>query len=163
MIAIAAVSKNWVIGDSKSNKMPWHSKEDFAWFKEVTTSGKINVCICGRKTADSVGLLSKRSIWPVSRRKCSENCHCLDASIFEFIKKNRVELESLGFSYYLIGGASIYSQFLCLCEVFYLTEFDFEVEGDVSFPFGRNQLELMFPKIELVKEIARGKIWKYSK
>lgn len=162
MIAIAAVSKNWVIGDSKTNKMPWPSqKEDLSFFKQVTTQSKINICICGRKTAESIGDLPNRTILVLSKELYGLTK--IDSSMFDFIERNKSSLKSQGFGYYLIGGASIYAQFLNRCSELFLTEFDFEAEGDICFPFGRNELHSMFSNVELVKEIKNGKIWKYER
>ena len=49
IIIIAAVSKNGVIGDK--GKMPWHSKDELAFFKDTTLG---NPVLMGRKTFESL-------------------------------------------------------------------------------------------------------------
>ena len=63
---IAAQSSNHVIGDSKTNKMPWHCSEEIKFFK-AETMGK--TLIMGRTTAESVGKLPGRDAIVLSRNK----------------------------------------------------------------------------------------------
>ena len=42
MKAIVAVDKNWIIG--KNNTIPWHIKDDFTHFKEVTKDSLVIKC-----------------------------------------------------------------------------------------------------------------------
>jgi dihydrofolate reductase len=57
--AIAAMSLNRVIG--AGNKIPWHLKEDFKWFKQNTAG---NVVVMGRKTFEGLGkpLLNRKNL-----------------------------------------------------------------------------------------------------
>ena len=53
---IVAASKNFVIG--KNNTIPWHYKEDFKYFKRITSKcskGKKNIIMMGMNTFKSIG------------------------------------------------------------------------------------------------------------
>ncbi|MDO4784284.1 MAG: dihydrofolate reductase [Propionibacteriaceae bacterium] len=64
VVAIAAVSDNWVIGSG--DDMLWHLPEDFKRFKRVTTG---NTLIFGRRTHEQIGrTLPDRRIIVVTRQ-----------------------------------------------------------------------------------------------
>ncbi|MEK6878917.1 MAG: dihydrofolate reductase [Nanoarchaeota archaeon] len=155
MIAITAISKNRVIGNN--GEIPWHSKEDFAHFRETTLNKTILV---GRKTFENLPFLEKRNVDVLSNSK----------EPYLINKENLVgtirNINNINLDHYfnqknliLCGGRKIYGQFLAKCSKLYLTEFDFEVEGDTYFPF----YELLFSKIKLIKEITDGKIFEYAR
>ena len=53
---IVAASKNFVIG--RNNTIPWHYKEDFKYFKRITSKssiGKKNIVMMGMNTFKSIG------------------------------------------------------------------------------------------------------------
>ena len=58
MIAIASISKNGVIGDKETGKMPWpKQRDDLSWFRQTTWGKNI---IVGRKTYDNLPFLDNR-------------------------------------------------------------------------------------------------------
>ena len=159
MIAIAAVSANWVIGDSKTNKMPWAAQsQDLAFFKEKTLGKKI---LFGRKTFAGLPLLKERTSYVISKThindiagiKYDENTHSV------YIKSTKDIPEDV----IVCGGATIYKQFLPECHSLYLTEFDFLAKGDIFFPYLKSEIETMFSSKTKVKDITDGTIWLYSK
>jgi len=127
-IIIAAVAKNNIIG--KDNKLPWHYKEDFQHFKQLTLN---HVVVMGRKTFESIGKpLPNRVNIIVSRNKdlriegCTIAQSLQDAIIF--CKKNNTQ------KMFIIGGSSLFTEGLQLADTLELTEIQKEVDGDVYFP-----------------------------
>lgn len=123
---IAAMSKNRVIG--KDNQLPWHIPEDFQYFKEMTLEKPI---IMGRKTFESIGRpLPKRRNIILTRDTHFETPGCeVFHTIEDVLKALKNEPEIM-----VIGGATIYEQFLPLADRIYLTEVNIDIEGDAFFP-----------------------------
>ncbi len=156
MIALAATSKNWIIGDG--DKIPWRSKEDFAHFRQMTMDKEI---IVGRKTWQTLPELKGRKIL------------CLSNSIPWTLYDNPNNRNNTSFSNanylqsdpnaILCGGASIYKEYLPKCNSLYLTIFDFEVSAQIpiKFPFHREELRILFKNVRFIKKIKDGIIWKY--
>ena len=123
---IAAMAKNRVIG--LDNKMPWHLPADLQFFKRVTLGKPV---IMGRKTFQSIGrplpgrqniVLSrdtKLSIEGVDCVQTLEQAQALAGDVDEVM---------------IIGGATIYEQFLAQADRLYLTFIDLETQGDTQFP-----------------------------
>ena len=124
---IAAIGKNRELG--KDNGLIWHLPNDLNFFKEMTNNHAI---IMGRKTFESLPrmLPNRKHIVLTS----SENF----PSEVEVYKELTQLLESYRDSQeeiFIIGGASIYSQFLEHSDKMYLTEIDAEdINADVFFP-----------------------------
>ena len=138
---IAAIGKNRELG--KDNGLIWYLPNDLKFFKEVTNNHAI---IMGRKTFESLPrmLPNRKHIVLTS----SENF----PSEVEIYKELKQILESYRDSQeeiFIIGGASIYSQFLEHSDKMYLTEIDAEdKDADVFFPeFNREEYTS-----ELIKE-----------
>lgn len=135
VVAIAAVGKNGVIG--KDSDLPWNIPEDMSFFREST---KNHVVIMGRKTYQALGkALPKRENAIITR---DQNFKVSDARVFHDLKaaidfyQSREELS--GKILFVIGGAEIYSLSLPFLDEIWLTEIDFEFEGNVFFPHYRN-------------------------
>ncbi|MBI5392724.1 dihydrofolate reductase [Candidatus Woesearchaeota archaeon] len=134
IIIIAAIADNNVIG--KDNKLPWHYKEDFQHFKQLTLN---HIVVMGRKTFESIGkpLLNRINI-VVSRNKSLiiEGCtivHSLQDAII-FCKKNNIE------KMFIIGGSSLFGEGLHFADTMELTLVHKDVEGDIYFPvWNKNQ------------------------
>ena len=124
---IACVGKNLELG--KNNDLIWHIPNDLKYFRKVT-SGK--TVIMGRKTFDSLpGVLPKRRNIVLQH---SSKKHIKDVEIFNDILSilENIKDEEEAF---IIGGASIYKQFLPYADKLYLTEVDAEcLDADVYFP-----------------------------
>jgi dihydrofolate reductase len=136
---VVATSKNGIIG--KEGSMPWDLPEDLKNFKKITTTGELASVVMGRKTFESIGkALPGRRNYVLSKQNGYYNkagkCMVLK-SVDNFIE----ELEwweaflDLEHTVYVIGGASIYNQFLekGLVEKIYHTYIDKEFEGDTRF------------------------------
>ena len=124
---IAAVSRNNVIGCK--NVLPWHLPEDMKYFQKITMEKPV---IMGDKTFESIGgALPKRTNIVLSKDKNYKAPGCTIAhSIKEALKIASKENEEI----MIIGGESIYKQFLSLANKMYLTFIDADFKGDTYFP-----------------------------
>ncbi len=124
---IVAVAKNNAIG--KDNKLLWHLSEDLRRFKRLTTGHTI---VMGKNTYYSLPrrpLPNRRHI-VITDVAGEQIDDCVMAySIGEAISKMEPGEES-----FIIGGASIYRQFLPHADRLYITWVHEEFEGDTFFP-----------------------------
>lgn len=123
---VAAVASNRVIG--RGGRLPWRLPDDLRHFR-ATTLGK--PVIMGRRTFESIGkpLPGRRNVI-VTRDAAflAESCcvaHDVDSAL---------DLAGPAPEIVVIGGASLYLDFLPRAERIYLTEVHAEVEGDAFFP-----------------------------
>ena len=140
---IACVGKRLELG--RDNDLVFHIKEDLKYFKKVTDN---HMVVMGKKTFESLpGVLKNRTNVVLTRSldKISE-----DVLVFNSIEKFLEEYKDYQDEIFIIGGASIYKQFLPIASTLYLTEVDEEVEADVYFP--------EFDKTLYEKEIIEEKI-----
>lgn len=127
LVIIAAIGKNRELGID--NHLIWHLPNDLKFFKEKTTGKTI---VMGRHTFESLGrLLPNRTHIVLSK---STNSFPKEVIIFksveEFLKNYKNDEEV-----FIIGGASIYNEFINYADKMFLTEVE-EVspEADVFFP-----------------------------
>jgi dihydrofolate reductase len=131
VVLIAAVAHDGVIG--ADGAMPWHYPEDLRHFKETTMGHPV---ICGRRTYESIvdrigGPLSGRSNVVLTSRDLELPDGALAVgSIAEALAVAR----DAGDVVYVIGGASVYEQFLALADRMVRTEIHERYEGDTHFP-----------------------------
>ena len=100
--AILAIDENG--GIAKDGKIPWHVKEDFAYFKETTIGNGNNVIIMGRKTYESLpsGDLPSRINMIMTHNPSNRN---------ELNHWNQViQVSEMCEDVFIIGGESIYRQ-----------------------------------------------------
>lgn len=126
MNLIAAVDRHWAIGYKGKllNSIP----EDMKFFRETTTN---KVLIMGRKTLESFpnGLPLKNRVNIVLSRqkdykvKDAVVVHSVEEALDEAAKYNDDDI-------YVIGGASIYEQFLPYCSVAHVTKMDYVYQAD---------------------------------
>ena len=130
MNLIVAVDKNWGIGFR--NKLLVSIPEDMKFFRSHT-NGK--VIVMGRKTLESfpngLPLKNRTNIVltknPDYQVKGAVICHSVEESLKE-LKKYPTE------DIYVIGGDSVYKQFLPYCNVAHITRVDHAYEADTYFP-----------------------------
>lgn len=121
---IAAVGKNLELG--KGNDLVWRIKEDLAYFKELTTN---KVIVMGYNTYLSIGRLlpNRKNIIISNQNRNIEGAIVLN-SIKDVLNLDEEEI-------FIIGGASIYKQFIPYADNLYLTEINSEDDkADVFFP-----------------------------
>jgi len=130
---IAAVADNRVIG--RNGEMPWHIPADLRHFKETTMGHPV---IMGRRTYESIaadigGPLPDRTNIVLSRGSpdVPEEVVVVDAIERAVGAARKVaDTETV----YVIGGATIYEQFLPRADRLVLTEIHESYEGDTRFP-----------------------------
>ena len=125
---IACVGKNLELG--LNNDLVFHIKEDMKYFKNITLN---HIVVMGRRTFESLpGVLKDRKNVVITRNKNLEIPDEVEvfSSIGEFMEYYKDYPEEI----FVIGGASIYKEFLDYCDKLYLTEVDKSCEADVYFP-----------------------------
>ena len=130
MNLIVAVDKNWGIGCN--NKLLVSIPSDMKFFRE-TTMGK--VVVMGRKTLESfpngMPLKNRTNIVltknPSYQVKGATVLHSPEEVLEELNKYNDEDI-------YIIGGESIYRQFLPYCKVAHITKIDHAYQADAHFP-----------------------------
>ena len=126
MQAIVAVSENWGIG--KDNELLFRISADLKRFKALTAGRTV---VMGRKTLESLpggkGLPNRRNIVltanPDFTAENAEIVHTPAGVIF-----------AAGADAFIIGGATVYRQFLSMCDRVYVTRVFASPEADAFFP-----------------------------
>lgn len=130
MNLIVAVDKNWAIGFE--NKLLVRIPDDQKYFREMTT-GK--VVVMGRKTLESfpngIPLKNRTNIVitsnPGYKAKDAIVCGSMEETL-QLLQQYKKE------DIYIIGGESIYRQFLSHCDTAYVTYIDYSYQADTYFP-----------------------------
>lgn len=138
---IAAIGKNNELG--YKNDLIWHLPDDLKFFKEKTTGKTI---VMGYNTFLSLPkLLPNRKHIVLS----SDKLDIKDVTSFNNLEDLIKFIKEIEEEVFIIGGASIYKQFICLVDKMYLTEVESEFkEADVYFPeFNKDEWE----RIELLE------------
>jgi dihydrofolate reductase len=124
---IVAVAENFAIG--ANNDLLWHIPADLKRFKKITTG---NTIIMGKKTFLSLpnGPLPNRKNIVISdiKNDCVEGCIVVN-SIEKAIEECNPNEEN-----FIIGGGSIYNQFIDICDTIYLTKVYRNYKADIFFP-----------------------------
>ena len=130
MNMIVAVDSNWAIGHK--GKLLVSIPEVMQFFRRETT-GK--VVVMGRKTLESFpnGLPLKNRVNVVITKDKEYNvkdaiiCHSIEEAL-EVLKQYNDE------DIYVIGGESVYRQFLPYCSVAHVTKINYSYDADTYFP-----------------------------
>ena len=136
LVLVAAVAANGVIG--REGEMPWHYPEDLAHFKETTTGHPV---VMGRTTYESIaaqldGPLPGRAnvVLSTSDPDVHEGVVVAESSD-EAVDAAADAADEMGVdTAYVVGGASVYEQFLPRADALVLTEIHESHEGDTRFP-----------------------------
>lgn len=122
MTIIAAIGKNNELG--KDNDLIWHFKEDLQFFKKMTMNKTI---VMGRKTFESLPrMLEGRNYVVLS----SNSNFPSEVKVFSNVK----DVLSYDNDAYVIGGGSVYKQFIDYVDTMYLTEINDTSDADAYFP-----------------------------
>lgn len=130
MIYIAAVDRHWAIGNK--GQLLVTIPQDQKRFRDMTL-GK--VIVMGRKTLDTLPggqpLYGRKNIIlsrdPQYKIKGAEVCHSMEECL-ELLKEYDSD------DIYIIGGESIYQEFLPYCNRAEITWIDFAYSADAHFP-----------------------------
>lgn len=134
---IVAIDKNYAIG--KDKQLLWHIPADLKRFKKITSGHQV---IMGKLTFESLPvrpLPNRKNIVITDQRgETFEGCTTV-YSIEDALNLCSDEQES-----FIIGGGSIYRQFLPYCNKLYITLVNKEFEADTYFPqFDTSQWKLV--------------------
>lgn len=127
---IAAIGPNRELG--YNNQLLWHIKEDLAFYKQMTLGKYI---IMGRNTLESMpekALIGRKPIVLTKSLITNDNRFKYFTSTDELVKV----IENSEEEFMVVGGASIYTQFLPLVDTMYLTSINDIVphKADCYFP-----------------------------
>jgi dihydrofolate reductase len=124
---IVAIAENFAIG--KDNDLLWHIAEDMKRFKEITTGHPV---IMGKRTYESLPyrpLKNRRNIVitdiPGELFEGCETVHSIQEALLACDPSDEN---------FIIGGASVYRQFLPYTDRLYLTIVHKNFDADVFFP-----------------------------
>ena len=130
MNCIVAVDANWGIG--YKNDLLVSIPADMKMFREKTTG---NVIIMGRKTLESfpngLPLKNRVNIMLTKSGEASGNGEIVVHSVEEAVEEAKKYEDK---EVYVIGGASIYEQFLPYVDKAYVTKIDHAYVADTYFP-----------------------------
>jgi len=132
IVIVVAVAENGVIGND--GEMPWHYPEDLRRFKETTMGHPV---LMGRRTFESI---RERLGEPLPGRTnvvLTSNPELLTDGVrpaTSIAAAVETAAETGSETAYVIGGASVYEQFLPLADRLAITEIGAEYEGDTYFP-----------------------------
>lgn len=124
---IVAISEDYGIG--KDNKLLWHIPEDLKRFKKLTMG---QCLIMGKRTWES---LPKK---PLPGRKnivlTDIPGECIDCSITAYSVEDALNKCNENEEIFVIGGGSVYAQFMPLADRLYITHIHKKAEADTYFP-----------------------------
>jgi len=142
---IVAVSEDWGIG--KDNELLWHISEDLKRFKKLTFG---NTVIMGKKTWES---LPRR---PLPGRKnivlTDDPQEVIDSSITAYSIKDALSKCEKNEEIFIIGGGSIYRQFMPIADRLYITHVHKIAPADIYFP----EIDLNIWEITEKEEFKNG-------
>ena len=124
---IAAIGENYELG--KDNNLVWRLKEDLKFFKNTTMGHPI---VMGRKTFESLPkVLPGRKNIVIS----TSNIKNEEIEVYRSIRNFLIDYQNFNDDIFIIGGASIYSQFIDIATNMYLTEIKAtDASANVYFP-----------------------------
>jgi dihydrofolate reductase len=124
---IVAVSEDWGIG--KDNELLWHISEDLKRFKRLTFGHTV---IMGKKTWESL------PVRPLPGRKnivlTDIPQQCIEYSVTAYSIEDALSKCQTGEAIFIIGGGSIYRQFMPYADRLYITHVHRKIPADVFFP-----------------------------
>jgi dihydrofolate reductase len=130
---IVSVAKNGCIGGN--NTLLWKQSEDLKRFKSLTLD---QIVIMGQKTYESLPFkpLKKRINIVISDDPTVNFKGCIMArSIKESVEIAKENTDNCNDKMaYIIGGGSIYKQFISIVDRLYITRINAEIQGDTYFP-----------------------------
>lgn len=111
----------------KDGKIPWYIPDDLQFFKTITMGKTV---VMGRKTFESIGKpLPNRTNIVLSSKPDRVHRDVIQVQntsfVTDYARTNDV---------FIIGGGEIYSQFVNLCKILYVTEVKQDIGGDTFFP-----------------------------
>jgi dihydrofolate reductase len=127
---IVSVSENWAIG--KDNQLLWKLSSDLKNFKKLTTGHSIIMGFNTMKSLPNQHLPNRTNIVLVDDPDFVGENIIPSFSMADALNKAHYYDDSG--EIFIIGGGSIYKQFLPLANKLYLTVVHTEIDGDTFFP-----------------------------
>lgn len=144
---IVAVSEDWGIG--KDNELLWHISEDLKRFKTLTSG---NAVIMGKMTWES---LPKK---PLPNRKnivITDNPkEAFENAVTAYSIDDSLTKCSPGEEIFIIGGGSIYRQFMPLANRLFITHVHRKAPADIYFP----EIDLKIWEVTDQEEFTSGEV-----
>lgn len=136
---IAAVGEKYELG--KDNKLIWDLPNDLKFFKETTLN---KVIVMGRKTFESIGRpLPKRTNVVITN-----NTEFNYDNVIVYNNLDNLLNDFKDEEIFIIGGSSIYNQFINVADKIYLTEIESSCsDADSFFP--------TFDKTKYIREVLK--------
>ncbi|WP_381414991.1 dihydrofolate reductase [Spiroplasma endosymbiont of Anurida maritima] len=124
---ILAVGENNELG--LNNNLPWHIKEELAFFKKMTLNQNI---LFGRKTYESIPKhLEDRKIFVLTKQKNNYDFNNKNVVIINNIDKIISDYyKNVDNDIYICGGLNIYKLFYDFVDVIYLSKIKGKFEAD---------------------------------
>lgn len=146
---IAAVSEDGGIG--RNNELLWHIPEDLKRFKKLTYGKTV---VMGKKTWESLPgkpLPGRKNV--VITDKPEE---CFDYSVTAYSIEDALSKCDKNEEIFIIGGGSIYRQFMNLADRLYITHVHKKIPADVFFPEIDPKIWKVADKEEFIPEDKEG-------
>lgn len=138
MNLIVAIDNNNGIG--KNNIIPWYIPEDLQYFKNITTG---NVIVMGKNTYYSINKKLYNRINIILSHNTIKN-NITVTSLEDIIKKYKKE------NIFIIGGASIYNQYINQCKFLYITKIKKDFKCDTFFTNYKNNFTKVYKSEEKI-------------
>lgn len=128
LAAIWAEDANGLIG--KNERLPWHLPNDLKFFKQTTEN---NTIVMGRKTFEGMGKrpLPKRQTIILTTDPAYQAEGVLVMHSLQEVLEYDHEKDGITF---IVGGSTVYREFLPYCQILYRTVIDDVFAGDAYFP-----------------------------
>ncbi len=124
---IVAVSEDLGIG--KDNELLWHIPEDLKRFKKMTTG---NVVVMGKKTWES--LPRKPLPGRMNVVLTDDQSDVFENSVTAYSLEDALTKCGTGREIFVIGGGSVYRQFMSIADRLYITHVHKTAPADIYFP-----------------------------
>jgi dihydrofolate reductase len=124
---IVAIAENNAIG--KNNNLLWHISNDLKYFKTITSEHTV---IMGKNTWLSL------PVKPLPKRKniiVSQSLNLNEENVFVVRTiHDAIDISTDNSENFIIGGATVYEQFLPIADKLYITKVHRSFDADVFFP-----------------------------
>lgn len=133
---IVAIAQNNAIG--KDNQLLWHISEDLKRFKKITLGHTV---IMGYKTFLSL------PIRPFPNRKniviVDDKSVNIEGCVMAYSIEEAIQLADENTENFIVGGGSVYAQFMPFCQKLYITKVLKDFDADTFFPnYKENEWEV---------------------
>jgi dihydrofolate reductase len=124
---IVAIASNYAIG--KDNDLLWHISDDLKRFKRITSGHTV---VMGKNTFYSL------PVRPLPNRKnivlTDVEGETIDGCVMAYSIEDAIDKMDEGKENFIMGGGSIYKQFMPLADKLYITRVHKDFEADTFFP-----------------------------